>query len=250
MVDDLFYFVFGITPGEIDNKGLEKAVSKAYLDLSRTIKYRFSTSDLEKKAKDEENKKAKIGFKITKDLFINNMKDAIISGIKTYPKNQVHDFPNELKVDSKYNEHSEFDGWHFNLTMELLEITEKYRIKGLFKDNCTFSCGQAQKWINMTLKYIRIMGILDEYGFNETDIHVPLDDYILAAMRKSVNEKICSSYDVNGLGIAVDEKVKWSLIDNYEEYYEYQSRIREKSDNPIEWESKAWIAEAIERANK
>ena len=104
----------------------------------------------------------------------------------------------------------------------------------------------------MTLKYLRIMGIHDEYGFSDSDLHIPMDDYILTAMRKSKDEKICSSYKVKGLGIKDNDK--WSQIENYSTYYKYQSKVRIELNKidviPIEWESQAWIAEATERANK
>jgi hypothetical protein len=75
--------------------------------------------------------------------------------------------------------------------------------------------GQAQKWINMTLKYLfalgenRIKGISKNYIY----FHFPLDNIIQDKLVK--------------LGIP-KFKVSWSRIDNYVEYLNYQCLVRTK----------------------
>jgi hypothetical protein len=76
-----------------------------------------------------------------------------------------------------------------------------------------FYVGQAQKWLNMTLKYIYVMG--DErvpsydrfYGFG----HVPIDNVIIGRFQE---------YKPRRLGA-------WSRLNDYEEYLGYQQWIRE-----------------------
>lgn len=73
--------------------------------------------------------------------------------------------------------------------------------------------GQAQKWINMTLKYLfalgetRIAGITKNYEY----FHFPLDNIIIQKLENMASGKF---------------KVAWSRIDNYNVYLEYQHQMR------------------------
>ena len=86
--------------------------------------------------------------------------------------------------------------------------------------------GQAQKWVNMTIKYIYyIFTEAEEFLPNEwknekvaevlnsfkNDYHMPIDSYILNEMAKR--------------NINIKPKKAWSNIDDYENYKEYQKEI-------------------------
>ena len=62
--------------------------------------------------------------------------------------------------------------------------------------------------------------------------HIPMDNYIYNAVKKQ-------------LGIKIPKK-RWSRIDTYEEYMDYQEEIWEKIKGqlPIEWEIFNWLEEA------
>lgn len=107
----------------------------------------------------------------------------------------------------------------------------------LFKDGQRFTVGLAQKWVNMTLKYLWILGAID--GDN---LHVPIDRNILIAATDTGNEL--------GLGIQYDylnnDFNNWPSWDNLDEYIDFQNRIRNEVNNthfnfPIKWENRAWI---------
>ena len=229
LVDDLFFFVFGITMDANDNDKVRNCVHKAYLDLCRTIDYKFPSSEIErmkKKNSPQEDKYKAEAFEELKIDFIYNIEKMIIESLNE--KEMLYDF----------------DGWHENLSNAIKDNSKRKNVLIDKKDGEGLSYGQIQKWINMTIKYMRIMGLtdpcIDKY------LHIPLDDYILKAASYKEKEKIFDKFNVYGLGID-NTVVKWSEISEYEKYIDYQNKVRNKTDCPIEWESKAWIAEATKR---
>ena len=72
----------------------------------------------------------------------------------------------------------QFDEWHRSACLELATI---YNDGGY----PSFFVGQAQKWLNMTFKYIYVLGDERIPGFGHLyDLcHVPLDKVLIAAMR-------------------------------------------------------------------
>jgi len=91
----------------------------------------------------------------------------------------------------------------------------------------SFSCipyslyyGQAQKWLNMTIKYLTAINfdsdnlIKSNYHF----FHVPIDNIIQDQLQ---------NYGIPKL------KMSWSRIDNYKVYLDYQLKIRDKFNDNI-----------------
>ncbi len=84
-----------------------------------------------------------------------------------------------------------------------------------------FTIGQAQKWINMTLKYMYALGTerhksqLDNYQF----FHIPIDNII---QKQLLIDKGIPEF-----------KVAWSRIDDYSEYLNYQKLVRQQYKNQI-----------------
>lgn len=178
-----------------------------------------------------------------------------------YAKNNaekiIKDFIEKSLSDSDYDE------LHKTTCRELL---------GIYAD-LPFSYGNAQKWINMTMKNLYVISLLIynccESANNETTqfceniikisprFHVPIDSYII---EKIWDTKI-SLPDVKFLkdgtkGMYTSDKVKgWSNW-NEEEYVECQKSLKEyikkeyKDITPIEWEGPAWIEIAKKRSAK
>lgn len=97
------------------------------------------------------------------------------------------------------------------------------------KASVVLTCGQAQKWVNMTLKYLYV---LDEDMIESVFqyCHVPLDNYIF-----DYSEKIY------GIG---KPKTAWSRWTDYKkDYMAYQDALRRmiNDDTPLGWEFEAWI---------
>ena len=121
----------------------------------------------------------------------------------------------------------EFDHWHYETCVEMIDIYKN--------EDIAFTFGHAQKWINMTLKYLFIHGTCDlseVFAY----LHVPIDSYILAAVEKQLHiDRPCSA---------------WSKMNDYSIYLDYQRAIREKLHNqtqpvaPLRWEFSNWLVEA------
>ncbi len=119
---------------------------------------------------------------------------------------------------------SDYDMWHYDVCDK---IRSRYRNEGI-----EFYYGQAQKWINMTMKYLYVIG---EYTFDGIFqyLHIPVDNYIFTIAEKE-------------LGIP-QPKIRWSRWDNYNrQYMAYQTALRQKicGYEPLRWEFKFWMKEA------
>jgi len=119
-----------------------------------------------------------------------------------------------------------FDAWH-RKTCEMLILT--YSDKGYD----SFSHGQAQKWINMTLKYIFVLGESRVEGFNNAYplCHAPLDNILLEALKK---------YSFPRLPCA------WSRLTDYDVYLDRQKWIRNNIGlKPLDAEFLLWMGKEV-----
>ena len=118
----------------------------------------------------------------------------------------------------------EYDSWHHALCTE---------IRSLYCDNgIEFHYGQSQKWLNMMIKYLYMIGECTFDGLFEF-LHVPLDNYVFDVAQKE-------------LGIS-RPKIPWSRWDDYTGQYEtYQNELRSRIHDypPLRWEFKYWMKEA------
>ena len=106
----------------------------------------------------------------------------------------------------------EFDSWHKQCCDNLIDIFKPQK----------FYYGQAQKWINMSLKNLSMLNhkmVKNNYEF----FHVPLDNFIFKETGKKTS-------------------VSWSKINDYEEYLHYQIWFRKTYDGiPVDIEFKMWL---------
>lgn len=232
----LLYSYFGIDGGvsQLNEEKNHKSIvvlcaHRAYLDLARTVKYKYTSTKLEsmssKKATDADQKEADL-FQTAKTEVINKICDTIL---------------NAVDGDKIHCCNAEFTDWHRKKCDEIIgqmnEATYETEIpenKLMEKD---FTYGQAQKWLNMTLKYLWLLDLLPK-DFNSELLHVPIDSYIIEAAKAKKND---FEY-----GLEIDNKLSensWSTWDNYDEYLKYQIDIKNeiKDISPLEWEGKAWI---------
>jgi hypothetical protein len=121
-------------------------------------------------------------------------------------KNTVRSIVNQA-IEKDFFSQEEFDEWHKRSCDDLINYCKK-------TINFTMFYGQAQKWINMSLKYLfalgneRVAGVERNYKY----FHIPIDR-IIQEMLKS---------DITSFPIS------WSRIDCYEDYLDYQKKIRMK----------------------
>lgn len=138
---------------------------------------------------------------------------------------------------------NDFDTWHREVCESLVETYQEIKDEN---NKNFFTYGNAQKWLNMALKYLWLLDMLPG-GIDGALLHAPIDSYILQKLENSI-ENISAengSYKYNG--------ETWSQLSDYEHYIELQKTIRTlaKADGKsvIEWENEAWIEMAVARKN-
>lgn len=111
----------------------------------------------------------------------------------------------------------EFEKWHTDLCSNLIKVG--------------YSFGQAQKWINMTLKYLIVLDYPDVIKIQDK-LHAPIDtDVIEKAIAENIVEEKKEYY------------IPWSTDNlNKSKYDKFQSQIKTKVKgmSRIEWEFQAW----------
>ena len=132
-------------------------------------------------------------------------------------------------LSDKEHDQLKYDVWHRKTCNS---ISKPYA-----NNNIVFNVGHAQKWINMAMKYLYMQrNISIECIFSY--LHIPLDIIILnrAAKEFKLKSPFCC---------------KWSKINNYDEYLDYQKKLRDLiSIDPIRWEFQSWIAEVNKKYKK
>ncbi len=183
---------------------IKKCVHKSYQDLKRKVPYRYSTNKLK-----ELNKEERKEFNNIKREFTENVEQSIIDG---------------LVSDGVLN-CSELNP--YDIIIKVKEIANNDNFSGLFKPETQFTFGLAQKWVNMTIKYLWILGVFDdEY---EELIEVPIDSFVISKL--------------NNIGI--DISTAWSTWDCPEEYLQAQDTLKRILENQaktrIAWENESWV---------
>lgn len=145
----------------------------------------------------------------------------------------------------------EYDGWHENLCNDILKLSE----------NLIF--GQAQKWVNMAMKYLYLLFSLGKLHSNaelhqtiENNykyFHIPLDNIIFKEIYdkfEDLREASCSLVNKNFKSTkGYKGDYPWSKIDigKAKDYREFQKSITDNiTDNKINWENKHWIKKSKE----
>lgn len=201
----------------------EWASSKAYLDMNRTMTFSKSEKN-EKEIAEERDAWRKQGTDIIRKRF-------------------------KLINDN-------FDKWHKETCDELIAFYNEgdKLIERNTKNKTSLTYGQAQKWLNMTIKYIWLLDRFEQLNYDDHEIvakyeeffHIPLDSYILryvARQNKSKTKKFDEKVSDNGLNIRIDFKDAWSKINDYSSYIEYQKTLCANLKDckiPLEWELIHW----------
>ncbi len=144
--------------------------------------------------------------------------------IKETTKNSIKETISKLE-QTAINSQEEYDRFHKKACERLIES---------FKPQ-DFTYGQAQKWINMTFKYLFLLdyeGTENVYKY----LHIPIDKYILKSATPP--KKIF--------------KEAWSKLNDYNKYLEYQIWFRENfpKDIPLDREFVLWIEAAKKEKTK
>ncbi len=268
----LFFSYFKITPDEAVDfcQALNSAIEVAYSDATNQGAFNVQMQKLK-----EEFEKEK------KSLYncIISAKDRAKTDIYSLIKGEK----NSLICDQvKFNE------WHDKLCDTIVGLLTTKKEQGT-KENGDitkrFTYGNAQKFINMTLKYLYVMAgslarsnriddevqwcnsVLDKARF----FHIPIDDLILRAIGKNTRRMKKRSDTVKYMlekriipkkhgyfekshlscDYYVDGSQRWSNM-NQEDYSCFkeeelfeEAKEKGKSRTVLEWENKAWIEQSI-----
>lgn len=118
----------------------------------------------------------------------------------------------------------DFDAWHGEVCENIIK---KYN--GV----ATLTYGQAQKWVNMTIKYLYLLSA-ESFEKEFSFLHIPIDRYVIDAAKK--------------LGVK-KPGVAWSALEEGQ-YKAYQQALRtaiQKEDPntaPLRWEFRSWLEAA------
>lgn len=117
---------------------------------------------------------------------------------------------------------TDFDSWHHRTCDALIDC--------YLSNEILFTYGHAQKWINMTFKYLYMLEAVP-LDFVFPFLHVPIDNIVLERAEKQ-------------LGISRPSQV-WSSWGDYTFYLQYQDNLRQKIDKeaPLRWEFHNWLDE-------
>ena len=115
-------------------------------------------------------------------------------------------------INNTFNQ-VDFDIWHKGMC-------DKLKLKFITLIGYEISYGQAQKWINMSLKYMSALGntIIIGVEKNYKYFHIPIDNIIQDKLK---------NHNINRIPIS------WSRLDNYDVYLSYQIELRNKFSNQI-----------------
>lgn len=155
--------------------------------------------------------------------------------------------------------------WHSNLCSNLIVLYENAGCTWGTNNgkDLAFSYGVAQKWVNMTMKYMVITADLcalcdDDFGFVQkfgdmiakfrNDFHAPVDRYIIDAAWKFAN----ITPDTEDHQESKPKRPKkcttpWSRW-NPKMYEQFSGALKSELDkegkSPLDWEGPAWIEQA------
>ena len=239
--DTLVFFYFGFTLDDIEKESmdiiLKKVANKALFDA--TMQGAFNS-----RVKMEYKEKAKTA-KV-------KAVDTLLVSVKQLGKNN-----------------EEYDDWHYDTCCKVKKVFHGIKDQ---KGNEAFTYGNAQKMVNMTMKYLYLLSkssreekanktneILNSVKNNAAFLHMPIDGYIIDALfekRVLVCEEckndnclrcLVGSWNGKGNPSKKDCVKKWSRWD----YYLYNAvknqifhNIDKQYENVIDWENDLWIEQA------
>jgi hypothetical protein len=176
--DFLFQAYFGANGNEFD-----LFISRAYRDMNRTLR----------------------GFRKLPE----NLQDEIFAGAKEKVKDSFEELRGMVS-DEPEGLGTAFDDWH---SKSCNELKKHYAEKIGSSSRIRITYGQAQKWLNMTMKYCWVCGNDPQLGPWFAVAHMPIDRIIIEAIKA---EKVSARLP----------RVAWSKWDDENEYKDLQTALR------------------------
>jgi len=238
-LDFLLFNYFGITLKDAtdSDKLIDVAIKKAYSDATMQGAYNSLFG--------KGNSEAKTASEDAQSDCIKYIKDV-------------------LKELSNIHNPEDFNKWHHTICQKIIDI---YADKLNSEKEKFFSYGNAQKWVNMTLKYLYLMcGVFSEYEWEANKfmtnigdaivriaplLHVPVDSYILEGVWETDVVLPLREGKKRNNNYSSEKVVPWSQWDEakYKKFHEkLQKHVKDKV--PLIWENETWITVAQKRREK
>ena len=167
------------------------AANRAYRDMCRTIRFKKGVNQMVK----------------------DDCRTRVIELIET-----------EIKKCKSIDTVEKYDKFHDSLCLRIIDCYDNQTIAEI-------TYGQAQKWVNMTMKYLCVLyeGQCDWLNKIYSFLHIPIDSIILDKAKK----EFPNEFPVNN--------TPWSQLSR-EEYITIQNKLRAviKDVALIDWEFKVW----------
>ncbi|MCM1082738.1 MAG: hypothetical protein NC393_09980 [Clostridium sp.] len=243
----LLYSYFGVDIkeryGDEGYMRIKKSCSeRAYRDMARTIEFEYSSTGL--KDLDKEKKDA---YQERKGKAKNDVNEYIAVIADKFIDDKMINIDKTSDIDGK---------WHEEACGEIIVIFNKYKV---IKNKKSLTHGQAQKWLNMALKNMWLLGLIKDG--KEKYLHIPIDNYIISAACTCEENPYFLGVDFT---FTKNNKDSWSSWNDYNEYLKFQEEIRNaiagkkfnidgkevQFQTPIQWENEAWIEQAKIEAGK
>jgi len=135
-------------------------------------------------------------------------------------------------LSDKHTDQEQYDRWHSRLMTRLMLASAPT------SDGTGLTLGQAQKWVNMSVKYA-VGGRLADFEQFEKCAHVPIDRILLKEL--AIHPKYRSVVDLLPEGA-------WSRMDNPHAYGAFQRKLRELAspEPPLLVELDLWMKSQLE----
>lgn len=215
-IDFLCFYLLGVTQADIDGSDkmpdhdlLFKCANRAYLDLNRTLKFQ--------KVPEED----KGELRKQKSKFREEISEIIVD--------RITNLLNEKPQD--------YEAWHKETCNKVIKKAQEYEQDNWLQKNGNegkgFYYGQAQKWVNMTIKYMWVTERWkDKLDKLMNVLHVPVDSYIIEGVwNRDGWEDVLKGILVNGKEksgrFSSDKVVPWSKWDETQ-YKELSSSSQNK----------------------
>lgn len=228
--DFLVYTYFGIIPEDIYKQGDNKEEEYTDYLIKRIIMKAYGDATNEG-AFNALIKKENVGLRKSSDKVKKISSKLLLERLK------------------KLNSVPKFDEWHKELCKDI-----KKEYKDIKEDGKElFTYGNAQKWVNMSLKYMWLLELLPQ-NISEKDLHIPIDSYIIDALWWDNPDVILPIKPNN----SPDRKhnyakpseyvIPWSKWDDDKTYNDLSDCLKGKYN--LSWENESWIKTAEKRKAK
>lgn len=221
-INFLLYSYFELTLDSNENEILDATISRAYRDASSRV---LSVNEETNKYIKDDGEEVSLRIAVSKLI-----------------KEKLNDPP------------CNYNAWFYNTCKEVQNIYASTENK---EGKSSFNFGHAQKWVNMTMKYLCVIkNVFNIYGKIvlpwltdelENQLHIPVDSHVMEAAvtpkaEEGLGVELPCKNNKSGKTRSYRSANAWSTWSE-EDYKFFRNQIEGKlsKKTPLDWESHAWI---------